>query len=62
MYIYSQYFLYLLIGMHSNRMIDDAGLYESYLYDVIVLKSFNSLHYKACWYCIFVCYCSIVCE
>ena len=29
MYIYSQYFLYLLIGMHSNRMIDDAGLYES---------------------------------
>jgi hypothetical protein len=45
---YSQYFLYLLIGMHSNRMIDDAGLYESCLYDIIVLKSFNSLHYKAC--------------
>ena len=46
--LYSQYYLYLLIVMHSNRMIDDAGLYESCLYDVIVLESFNSLHYNAC--------------
>jgi len=57
--LYSQYYLYLLIVMHSNRMIDDAGLYESCLYDVIVLESFNSLHYSACWYCIFLCYSSI---
>ena len=34
--------------MHSNRMIDDIGLYESCLYDAIVLKSFYSLHYTAC--------------